>query len=172
MVLRLRDITLRVYNVYSSETGHLNLEEMFAQAALTPTFTAGDLNCHHPILDFTSCTNIDGRHLGKVLSHTPDVSQLNNSKVTHIRGWVLDLSFISAPLFLMEHNSPGAPTPQTYRRQQGTHSGSSNPQGWRGSDRHAKRKLRPTPPSPSSRSPLASRPTSTLLRVLTASHTA
>ena len=98
VTLTLRNTPLNVYNIYNPTRGHLHMEELLAQAALTPTYIGGDFNCHHPILDSPSASNTDGRHLARMLSEAPDVRLLNNGEATHLQGGVLDLSLISAPL--------------------------------------------------------------------------
>ena len=78
VTLTLQNTPLDVYNIYNPERGILNLEQVLAHAAITPTFIGGDLNCHHPILNSRSTTNADGRHLARALHETPEVRLLNN----------------------------------------------------------------------------------------------
>ena len=65
--LTLQNTSLQVYNVYKSSNSQLNLEEVFEQAVMTPTFIGGDFNCHHPILHSPRTTNRDGRHLAAAI---------------------------------------------------------------------------------------------------------
>ena len=98
VTLALQNTQLNIYNGYNPPQGQLNIEEILAQAALTPTYIGRDFYCHHPILDSPSATNTDGRHLARMLNESPDVRLLNNGEATHLQGGVLDLSLISAPL--------------------------------------------------------------------------
>ena len=98
VTLTLANTTLDVYNIHNRTQGNLNIEDLLAHAAETPTFIGGNFNCHHPLLKTGDTTNTDGRHLARVLYEHPDVRLLNNGQVTHLRGGVLDLSLISATL--------------------------------------------------------------------------
>ena len=98
VTLTLQNISLQVYNIYKPADKQLNLEEVFEQASITPTFIGGDFNCHHPVLRSRHIANRDGRHLATSLDQAPGVCLLNNGEGTHLHGGVLDLSFSSAAL--------------------------------------------------------------------------
>ncbi|MPC49109.1 hypothetical protein E2C01_042903 [Portunus trituberculatus] len=98
VTLTLQNISLHVYNIYKSRDCRLNLEEVFEQASITPTFIGGDFNCHHPILHSPQTPNRDGRHLATAILQAPGVQLLNSEEPTHKHGGVLDLSFISTTL--------------------------------------------------------------------------
>ncbi len=54
----LHQTQLTIYNIYNPPTGTLNVGELFASAALQPTFIAGDFNSHHPVLHSPGNPNI------------------------------------------------------------------------------------------------------------------
>ncbi|MPC12346.1 hypothetical protein E2C01_005034 [Portunus trituberculatus] len=82
--LTLQNTHLDVYNIYNPTRGNLNIEEVFAHAAVTPTYIGGDFNCHHPLLNSCTTTNADGRHLPRALHESPEVRLLNNREATHL----------------------------------------------------------------------------------------
>ncbi|KAG0720375.1 hypothetical protein GWK47_048625 [Chionoecetes opilio] len=96
VTLHLGHSTLDLHNIYKPpDVNSLELGELLAHAASSPTFIGGDFNCHHPILHYPGRTNSAGRQLETALTGNPGVALLNNGEPTHLHGGRLDLSFVT-----------------------------------------------------------------------------
>ena len=93
-----------MYNIYKPpNTEPIEVGELLAHAASSPTLIGGDFNYQHLFLCSPGRTNSAGRQLQVALSGTPGVGLLNNGEPTHINGGRLHLSFVTDVLRPLDH---------------------------------------------------------------------
>ena len=90
VTVTLQNINLDIYTVYRklshSNTGELDLTQLFANATNSNVLVMGDFNAHHNILSSPSPTNEAGTHIAQSLDDFPDIALLNNGEQTHKKG--------------------------------------------------------------------------------------
>ena len=103
--IQLKDISIKIYNIYNHINSDLDLGTLFANAENDNYVIGGDFNAHHAALGSISPTNPAGRNIASMLDEFPTITLLNNGEPTHNRGNNLDLTFISESL---KHNAEWA----------------------------------------------------------------
>ena len=98
--ITLQETKLDIYNIYRRPTrdrpeNNLELDQLFAHMSSNPTIAGGDFNAHHTVLNSTSRTCDNGRHITMLLEEMEEIVLLNDGQPTHVRGGRLDLTFIS-----------------------------------------------------------------------------
>lgn len=96
--ITLRDTSLLTVNLYRPAASSLELDEVFTDASERLLLIGGDFNAHHPVLSSTSPRNAAGVAVADALAASPGMQLLNSSTPTHVRGGILDLTFISKVL--------------------------------------------------------------------------
>ena len=96
--VQLLTTVLKIVNLCRPAAANLELGEMLTEGASNNLLLGGDFNAHHPALGSNSTTNAAGRAVALALDTHNEVYLLNSSEPTHIRGGVLDLTFVSANL--------------------------------------------------------------------------
>ena len=87
--------SLLIVNLYRPAASVLELGEIFSAGASTHMLLGGDFNAHHPVLGSTAAANAAGNTIAATMEEYGGLLLLNDDTPTHIRGGVLDLTFVS-----------------------------------------------------------------------------
>ncbi|ROT62229.1 pol [Penaeus vannamei] len=105
VTVSLKNTTLQIYNIKRppKATATLKFDHIFAAVSNSPSILCGDFNAHSPTWNCPSSPSANrscrtGLYLNKMLQDFPHSSLLNRHIPTHLRGGVLDLSFVSTDL--------------------------------------------------------------------------
>jgi len=105
VTIALHNTKLQIYNIYRPPRlgATLKLDHLFAAVSSSPSIVGGDFNAHcptwnNPLSSSASRLCRAGNYLNQMLQTFPATSLLNKHVSTHLRGGVLDLSFVSTSL--------------------------------------------------------------------------